>query len=264
MSYNKYIDEFNIEDNWKINKINNAAYATYKNIFYGKYALKDMNTAAIMVKYKVYLSYLNHQQDKFTNIIYNLRDLLFNYTYKTVQEKKTEFNISIFLEKATEEYNQIVEAKEYFDYLLYKSKYQLLKTKRKNYLNNDYYEFEFDEDNRIVKATSTYARKPVTGTAHCSKEDNFNIIIGMEIAKRKCNTKILNKRIKDLKKQEDKLQNQITELENKMNKIIKYKINAENERTLTEYELKALSNGNAFENCKEKFDFVKVVLDNNE
>ena len=38
------------------------------------------------------------------------------------------------------------------------------------------------EDNRIVKATSTYARKPVTGTAHCSKEDNFNIIIGMEIA----------------------------------------------------------------------------------
>ena len=49
-----------------------------------------------------------------------------------------------------------------------------------------------------------------------------------------------------------------------MNKIIKYKINAENERTLNEYELKTLGNGNAFENCKEKFDSVKVVLDNNE
>lgn len=202
MSYNKYIDEFNIEDNWKINKTNDAVYATYK----------------------------------------------------TVQEKKTESNISVFLKKATEEYNQIIEAKEYFDYLLYKSKYQSLKTNRKNYLNSDYYAFEFDEDNRIVKATSTYARKPVTGTAHCSKEDNFNIIIGMEIAKRKCNTKILNKRIKDLKKQEDKLQNQITELENKMN--------AENEKILNEYELKALGNGNAFEVCKLKIDPAEVVLTN--
>ena len=78
----------------------------------------------------------------------------------------------------------------------------------------------------------------------------------MEIAKRKCNTKILNKRIKDLKR------NQITELENKMNKIIKYKINAENEKILNEYELKALGNGNAFEVCKLKIDPTEVVLTN--
>lgn len=111
------------------------------------------------------------------------------------------------------------------------------------------------EDNRIVKAISTYARKSVTGIAHCSEEDEFNIIIGMEIAKRKCNTKILNKRVKDLEKQE-------RELQNKANKISEYKMNANRERALNEYELKALGNGKAFKHCKKKFDPAEVVLNN--
>lgn len=261
MSYNKYIDEFDIEDNWEINKTNDVAYANYKNIFYEKYALKDTDAAIIMAKYKAYLHYLNDQQNKLTHIIYDLQNLTIDYAYEITQ--KTECNILAFRDKAVEDYNKIIEAKEYFDYL-YKSKYQSLKTNRKNYLNNDYYEFEFDEDNKIVKATSTYAKKPITGIAHCSKEDNFNIIIGMEIAKRKCNIKILNKRVKDLEKQKHELQNQIIELEKKIDKISEYKMNAKRERILNEYELKTLGNGNAFENCKEKFDFVKVVLDNNE
>ena len=261
MSYNKYIDEFNIEDNWNIRKTDNAIYAIYKDSYHGNCTLENTNTATIMAKYKAYLCYLNNQQDKLINIINNLQNLTIDYAYEITQE--TECNVLAFRDKAIKDYNKIIEAKEHFDYL-YKSKYQSLKTNRKNYLNNDYYKFEFDEDNRIVKATSTYARKSVTGIAHCSKEDNFNIIIGMEIAKRKCNIKILNKRVKDLEKQERELQNQIMKLQNKANKISEYKMNANRERTLNEYELKALGNGKAFKHCKKKFNPVKVVLDNNE
>lgn len=256
MSYNKYIDEFDIKDNWYIGGTDDTVYATYKDCFHGHCSTKDTNTAIIMAKYKAYLSYLNNQQDKLIHVINAMQDLAINYTYETTQEKETEVNVLAFREKAIEDYDEVVEAKKYFNYL-YKFKYQSLKTNRKNYLDNDYYKFEFDEANEIVKATSTYAGKPVTGTACCLKKDSFNPLIGMEIAKRKCNIKILNKRIKNLEKQECELQDQIIKLEEKINKILEYRMNAKRERTLNEYELEALGNGTMFKNYK-----AKVALDN--
>lgn len=259
MSYNKYIDEFDIEDNWNLEEIKGAVYATYKDCFHGYYLTEDTDTAIIMAKYKAYLNYLNNQQDKLIHVINAMQDLAVDYAYEITQE--TECNVLAFRDKAMEDYDKVVEAKQYFNYL-HKFKYQSLKSNRKNYLNNDYYSFIIDETNKIVKATSTYAGKPVSGTAYCSKEDDFNIIIGMEIAKRKCNTKILNKRIKNLEKQEDKLQDQIIELENKINKILEYKMNAKRERTLNEYELKVLSDGTAFKICNARCNSVEVALDN--
>lgn len=261
MSYNKYIDEFDIEDNWDMGGTDDTVYATYKDCFHGHCSAKDTDTAIIMAKYKAYLNYLNNQQDKLIHVINAMQDLAINYTYKTTQEKETESNVLTFREKAMEDYDKVVEAKQYFNYL-YKFKYQSLKSNRKNYLNNDYYSFIIDETNKIVKATSTYAGKPVSGTAYCSKEDDFNIIIGMEIAKRKCNVKILNKRIKDLEKQENKLQDQIIELEEKINKILEYKMNAKREKTLNEYELKVVSDGTAFKICNARCNFSEVALDN--
>lgn len=256
MSYNKYIDEFYIEGNWDMIGTDDTVYATYKNSFHGHYSTKDIDTAIIMSQYRAYLNYLNNQQNKLMNVINAIQDLVANYIYKTTQEKETESNVLAFREKAIEDYDAVIEAKKYFNYL-YKLKYQSLKSKRKNYLNNNYYKFRFDETNGIVEATSTYAGKLVTGIARCSEEDNYNPLIGMEIAKRKCNIKILNKRIKNLEKQEDKLQDQIIELEEKINKILEYRMNAKRERALNEYELEALGNGTMFKNCK-----AKVVLDN--
>lgn len=254
MSYNKYINEFDIEDNWHIGETNDTFYATYKDCFHGHCSTKDTDTAIIMAKYRAYLNYLNNQQDKLIHVINAMQDLAVDYAYEITQE--TECNILAFREKAMKDYDAVVEAKKYFDYL-YKLKYQSLKSNRKNYLDNNYYKFKIDETNKIVEATSTYAGKPVTGIAQCSEEDNYNPLIGMEIAKRKCNIKILNKRIKNLEKQEDKLQNQIIELEEKINKILEYRMNAKRERTLNEYELEALGNGTMFKNCK-----AKAVLDN--
>lgn len=261
MSYNKYIDEFDIKDNWNMRGTDDTVYATYKDYFHGHCSLDNIDTATIMAKCKAYLNYLNNQQDKLIHIINAMQDLAINYTYKTTQEKETECNVLAFREKAMEDYDKVVEAKQYFNYL-YKFKYQSLKSNRKNYLVNDYYTFNFDEDNGIVQATSTYAGKPVTGTARCSKEDDFNVVIGMEIAKRKCNVKILNKRIKDLEKQEDKLQDQIIELEEKINKILEYKMNAKREKTLNEYELKVVNNGAVFKICNGKCNSSEVALDN--
>ena len=254
MSYNKYIDEFNIEDNWNIRETDNTIYVIYKNSYHGNCTLENTDTAIIMAKYRAYLNYLNNQQDKLIHVINAMQDLAVDYAYEITQE--TECNILAFREKAMKDYDAVVEAKKYFDYL-YKLKYQSLKSNRKNYLNNNYYKFKIDETNKIVEATSTYAGKPVTGIAQCSEEDNYNPLIGMEIAKRKCNIKILNKRIKNLEKQEDKLQDQIIELEEKINKILEYRMNAKRERTLNEYELEALGNGTMFKNCK-----AKAVLDN--
>ena len=256
MSYNKYIDEFDIEDNWHTGRTNDTLYAIYKDCFQGHCSTKDTDTAIIMAKYKAYLNYLNNQQDKLMNVINSLQELVklvMDFNYKG---SLTETNVLQFHEKAIEDYDAVIEAKKYFDYL-YKLKYQSLKSKRKNYLDNDYYKFRFDEANKIVEATSTYAGKPVTGIAQCSEEDNYNPLIGMEIAKRKCNIKILNKRIKNLEKQEDKLQDQIIELEEKINKILEYRMNAKRERTLNEYELEALGDGTMFKNCK-----AKVALNN--
>lgn len=87
MSYNKYIDEFNIEDNWDIRKTDNTIYVVYKNSYHGSCILENTNTATIMAKYKAYLRYLNNQQDKLINIINNLQNLTIDYAYKISEYK---------------------------------------------------------------------------------------------------------------------------------------------------------------------------------
>ena len=55
------------------------------------------------------------------------------------------------------------------------------------------YKFYFNDSGKVV-ATSTYGGRTVRGVAKCSPEDNFDIIIGKELAAARCNLKVAEKR----------------------------------------------------------------------
>lgn len=58
------------------------------------------------------------------------------------------------------------------------------------------YKFHIDEQNKVIVATSTFAKKTYRGVARCSQEDKFDIEFGKRLAATRCGLKIARARVK--------------------------------------------------------------------
>ena len=67
---------------------------------------------------------------------------------------------------------------------------------RKNFIPKYTYHTNFKD---TVVAVCHYAGRPVRGIAKCSPADDFDLEVGKELAKARCDLKIANKKVKNLK-----------------------------------------------------------------
>lgn len=59
--------------------------------------------------------------------------------------------------------------------------------------------YRFYVNGNQVICVSSYAKKPIKGVAKCSPEDTFNLEIGKQLAKLRCDAKVAKQRVKRAK-----------------------------------------------------------------
>ena len=57
------------------------------------------------------------------------------------------------------------------------------------------YKYHVDEENGVVVALSTFAKRHVRGVARCDPKDTFNVETGKKLAGARCNVKVAEKRV---------------------------------------------------------------------
>jgi hypothetical protein len=82
-----------------------------------------------------------------------------------------------------------------------------------------------------VFAVSTFAGKPVRGTATCSPDDEFSLEKGKEIAAVRCALKIANKRLKRASKKYHEADNAVLEAQQHYENMARYFTDARNTKT---------------------------------
>ena len=84
------------------------------------------------------------------------------------------------------------------------------------------YNFYIDEKNRKVICTSHYAGQVVKGTAKCHPSDKFNFEIGKALAQKRCDVKVLGRRLNGLMVKADRIIDEIEVLEKRLEKTRSY------------------------------------------
>ena len=97
--------------------------------------------------------------------------------------------------------------------------------------------YRFEVNGGTITASSTYAGKKVSGTAHCAEVDEFNEQTGKEIAAARCNVKVCEKRVKRAKSNVEALTKEMQELSIKLAAQLKYLDDAHQDKKLADREL---------------------------
>ena len=85
----------------------------------------------------------------------------------------------------------------------------------------DRYRYYKGKDNKII-AVSSYAGKPVRGTAKCDPRDEYNEESGKKLAALRCNLKVATKREARAKKMRQEAQKQLQAAQSRYDKMNKY------------------------------------------
>lgn len=77
-----------------------------------------------------------------------------------------------------------------------------------------------------VIVTSTYAGKTVRGIAKCSSEDNFDLEIGKQLAKARCDEKVAYKRMRSAQRRLEHTRQVVSDILAYLHKIEEYESDA--------------------------------------
>ena len=88
------------------------------------------------------------------------------------------------------------------------------------------YKFYTNDENTVV-AVSSYAGRPVRGTAKCDPRDSFVFDKGKEIAAARCNLKVAKKRAKRAHQKYNEALVAFNEAQNRLKKMTDYCVTAE-------------------------------------
>ena len=91
--------------------------------------------------------------------------------------------------------------------------------------------YRFYEANNKIICVSTFAKKDVKGVAKCSPEDKFDIKIGYELARLRCDEKVALKRLEKARKRYTKAVKEMNVVKNEFDSACIYLSNSSEDYT---------------------------------